>query len=209
MGAMKPHPETEYEIYAQTSENRAGAFFFLVKPEPRSLIELAGLAGMPDPRHLKLADEPGAEVVLGSWADLSSVVRLREYSKHVCLEIYFSVMAFISLYDGIDRNEELALDKDPALPVAHTFRDACLKLDPEVALVILNNTVAATDFMGTEIYPQVLSWDAYGLSIDASLLYVNEDLKYNLWDMPPIDERDQLPIERGMIVFGGKGNQRW
>jgi hypothetical protein len=206
---VKPHPTTEHEIYGQTAEKRAGAFFFLVKPESRSLIELARLAGMPETHHLKLADEPGAEVVVGSWAGLSSVGRLREYPKHVCLEIYFSQMAVIGLYDGIDRKRDLPLEQDPALPLAYTFRDACLRLQPEVALITTSSVIARTDVMGDEIYPQVLSWDAYGLSIDASLLYVNEDLKYNLWDMPPIDERDKLPIERGMIVFGGKGNKRW
>ena len=209
MGPVKPHPTTEVEIYAQTAEKRAGAFFFLPRPESRSLVDLASLAGMDDPFHERLAEESGAEVALGWWAGFSSVARLHEYPDYVALEIFFSLMSFIRLYDGIGRSADLPLDRDPALPVAHTFRDACLRLGAEIGLFTIHPMYAATEWLENEVYPKVRIWDAYALSMDAGLLYANDDVKYNLYAFPDIDARDHLPVERGMLVFGGRGRRRW
>lgn len=210
MGLVTPHPETEIEINSHVNEKRAGAFFFMPKPESRSLAQMAATSGMVDGAVHHLADEPGAEVFTGFWGGLFGIARRREYPDYVALEIFFSVMGFIRLYDGHPgRRADLPLERDPALPVAHAFRESCLRLGAEVGLLTLSNIISATRFLAEDIYPKVHRWDGRALADVAGLLYVNDEYRYNTFDMPDLVERDQLPVEQGMLIFSQRGRKRW
>jgi hypothetical protein len=194
------------------SDHRAGAFFYLLKAEPRSLIELARASGMVDPGEIRVADEPGAEMAVGEWGPLIGVLaRRREYDKHVALEFFFSFYRWSDFYEGSDyeRRDTHPVEDDPALPLAYAFRDTCLRLDAEVGILTLNNLVADTDYQEREIYPNVARYRVDQLAIDAGLLYLNERRKDLLLGLEALDEQDQLPTERGILLFGGRGVDRW
>lgn len=210
METVRPARSTDSEIYAYTGDWRAGAFFFLPKPEHRDVVELAEAAGVVAIGFDRWPGRTTRDLPAGTWSPIEGVVlRRREYSEHIALEVFFSQNAFDRLYDGIPTRKELSLEEDPALPVAHAFRDACLRLNPDVALFTLDNYVADTDNQEKEIYPLVRGNDDEGLAHEGGLLYLNERRKYGLYGLELLDERDQIPIDRGMLLFARRGRSRW
>ena len=204
--------ETDIEIYADLSDTRAGAFFYVPRPEPRGLMDLVRAAGMPRAGHKKLANVPEAEIAIGEWGPVvGALARRREYSRHVALEIFFSFYDWSEFYEGTDYRARAThpVEEDPALPLAHAFRDTCLRLDSEVGVLTLNNMVSDTEYQEKEVYPLVLEENVYRLAAWAGLLYLNDDLKDLLLGTEELERQDQLPIERGLLLFGGRGVKRW
>ena len=159
---MNALEDTDAEIYAHMSDHRAGAFFYLPKPETRSLIELVRTSGMAHPGVRKL--ETGAEIASGGWGPLVGVLaRRREHARHVALELYFSYYSYAELYDGSDyeRRETHPVEDDPGMPLAYAFRDTSLRLDPEVGILTVNPLVLDTELQERDVYPLIERIDGW------------------------------------------------
>ncbi|MCP2728754.1 hypothetical protein [Limnofasciculus baicalensis] len=103
----------------------------------------------------------------------------------------------------------LPITSDPTLPIALVFKQACENLLPEAA------------FIATHIYDSELDWildrewmilakDATALADERfGLLYLNEEISQYWIHHPQRDERDNLPVASGKLVFAGRDDLRW
>jgi hypothetical protein len=198
----------------------AVAAFFIERPEkPPSLETLLRLAGVEDLQPLsgeeKVAfgvHERDAEVYLGRWSVVGQVwARLDEVDhRHICLQLYFSQNV---LHDLLASGDDAPLSR-----LAEDFAAACERLGCQVAFIDTGshygdesweNGLGNADWVLSH-YPAVLGSDANALADERfTLLYV-DDIAARLWDSDPVrDDRDEIPVSRGRLVFAGRGPDRW
>ena len=209
-GTASPLDETDVEIHSYVGDHRAGAFFFLPQPETWGVREMAIVAGVEDPCAEMPPGVPGAEIAIGDWGELRTVVvRRHDYPSHMCLEILFSHGDVYRLYDGVPVDRPLKVTEDPGIHVALRFLDGCLRLRPHVGYLTLDSVVAGTAYQEQVVYPLVRDRDAQGLAYEGGLLYLNREREAGLYGADVLNERDELPNEDGILLFGGRGRERW
>lgn len=125
---------------------------------------------------------------------------------HQLLIIYFSQSRFLK---GIpDEDGDLPLEKDGNLQLALTFKNACETLQPEVAYIATHTYNAEFDSIINNA-ERIETYDADRIAADAGLLFLDgiiaDCLTYPLAHSP----QDALPVKSGLLVFSGKGSDRW
>jgi len=204
----------------------AAAFFLERGSSDRSLGEMLTLAGMQDLQNLSdqekralAINDPSVGVIYGHWDTFGDAWSLLDrLQHHDCLQIYFSMNHFLDLRPEKAGNENLPLEQDPSLPMAYTFRDACERLQPEVAFV---DTYAHYGDETWENKQGNRAWilDHYSMVLESNaneladerfgLLYLN-DYMSQLWDSNRLrDDRDAIPVSSGCLVFARRGWARW
>lgn len=163
--------------------------------------------------------DPKIEVIYGEWGEFENVwARVDKLQYHSCLQIYFSRNRFLDLCPDEADDENLSLEKDSRLPLAHTFRKACEQLQAEVAFFDTSahygdraweNKQGNRDWI-IDRYWMLLESDINALADEQfGLLYLN-GYTNQLWDSDPLSEgRDTIPVSKGCLVFAVQGAGRW
>jgi len=184
------------------------AFYVPLERGEQHLEPLAKAAGVTDYRAT--TDVEGDPRFLGQFAGLFCEIELTRGEQHWLLEIEMfqqDVRALQGQYEG--RPDIIPLDKDPALGLALTFRDACLALKPRVAFLSTNwghdhewvvgreQHILAKDslhFYGTRYALTYLDWQMMGR------------IPY-FWEPDP--DREEMDVGAAMLIFRGRGKNRW
>lgn len=107
--------------------------------------------------------------------------------------------------------------KSPTLPLAVAFRDACLKLEAEMAIFSGEMAIDESFYIWKEWlrdqYVYLVNKDVDGmLRRYYGLLYLNRELTKrwpaSYWGHPE-EDRDVCPVEKGYMIFGHQGRYRW
>jgi hypothetical protein len=191
------------------SERRLAAVFFISRSQPlipfELLLERAKATGIVLRKERSISINDSA---ICQWAGLIDCQAcLHERPHYRILEIKFWQSQFLELRrSGI---HSISLEVDPALEVATTFKHACENLLPEVAFIVTHTYEAESEWI-LKKEQLVLEMNATALADERfGLLYLNEQIG-QLWiDNPLRDNRDNLPIDHGRLVFAGRGNSRW
>jgi hypothetical protein len=127
-------------------------------------------------------------------------------SDHVCAQLYFLSAELINLRVGA-RDDDLPLERDPALPFAIAFRDGAARVDADVAILATHNP--SLDAI-LERYWMVQTGDATTLAAEYFGLLYLDDSQVLGWRPPDhLLDRDKLPGGPGLTLFAGKGRSRW
>ncbi|MEH2064496.1 MAG: hypothetical protein V7K50_19915 [Nostoc sp.] len=202
------------------------AFFIEHGSNNFSLEQLLTLAEMKNLQYLSEDEklglgihDPSLEVIYGEWGAFEDAwARLDRIEYHNCLQIYFSMNHFLDLIPELPDDQNLPLKEDPLLPLAYTFRNACEKLQAEVAFVDTHahygdeaweNKQGNRDWI-INYYWMLLESNVNALADERfGLLYLNEYMN-QLWDSNPVrDDRDIIPLSQGRLAFAGRGSARW
>lgn len=198
---------------------------FCCKKEPAgpTLQERARDAGMTEVAVLDRGNrialgfhDPEREVVGGVWAAFGMAWAIQDHIEGLeCLQIYASMNSYFDA--EIAANDSLSEGEDPSLPYIATFRDACLHLEPVAAFLDTRahygderweNKQGNRDWVLSQAR-RVTASDANGLADERySLLYLSESLAKR-WDSNPIrDDRDEVAVPTGRLVFARSGPAR-
>jgi len=190
------------------SEHRMAAIFFIpMEPDsvPPSLHDLVTRAGMdqllPESGPVTKSLYGQTEVVFARWGVMESVYAHRQIlAQHVCLQV------FPHRNDLLDR--QIIGNPEAAMPIAETFRDACVALQPDAAMLYTGADRIEPEYLDAQ-YPFVLGLD--GILLDKSysaLLYLNAEIA-SYFPKAYHAGRDQLPAGDGLLLFRGTGDDRW
>jgi hypothetical protein len=194
------------------SDRRNGAFFFLLRQEPKpSLDELATAAGVASLSRWPWPEEEEEEACYGDWGGIDSVrARVHHLSMHDCLAIDFLQSDLLDLLPPREGHEALPLEEDGALPVALAFRDACERLRPEAAVLATHPQMLQDSQWLNACYSAVLGMDPNLLdSYRGGLVYVGPDMAAEWEPYRLRQDRDSLPVKEGMLFFRRTGWGRW
>jgi hypothetical protein len=191
----------------------AAAFFIPHRDRAVTLDELATTAGCePYPAPPRV---DGLRV--GRWAGLSARFRLISLPYHWVLVVYFLESEFHGIRvddlsnDEFDRRRgaDVPLDQDGSRILAFAFRDACNRLAPDAAFIVTHLWQAELQhLLGIEW--MVLGHDGNSLVSEGfGLLYLGPEAKANLSLHLPEPDRETMPVERGCLIFAGRGWNRW
>jgi hypothetical protein len=145
-----------------------------------------------------------------SWAGFRCEIRVQDLDEYRVLIVVFSQREFLAL---VDLEHAVELERDGAITLAESFRDACQALRPPVAFVLTRPEFAENGFPSTDSYVAeqdalVLTWDSDGLvGRRFGLLYLSAD--YAAMIEQPVSGRDELPAGDGRLIFAGTGQHRW
>lgn len=144
------------------------------------------------------------------WAGMSGHAFLdKNISSYQLFIIYFSQRDFLRRGEYSQQDKNLPLEKDGNLELALTFRDACEALEPEVAYIATHTYYAEFDWILKTI-DKIETYDADDIADEAGLVYFNNEILIDLiTERPPGEERDTLPVNKGKLLFGGRGSKRW
>jgi hypothetical protein len=169
----------------------ASALFFIPlerrPPSDQALFEALGCAGG----------------TLGPLAIADRGVDVLEF--HACAWVSFLRSAFFEL---VRHDHEIALEQDPALPLAFALRDGAARAGADVAALV---TEAHMIKSPKDWYWMVTLRDAYSLLQESfPLLHLGEAVVRD-WDPPPglLASRDELPGSPGRTFFAQRGRDRW
>lgn len=109
--------------------------------------------------------------------------------------------------DLIDRvPDDGAPGPDESDVLAQAFRDACERLRPEVAFIVAHLDQAVPERL--RAFAELRDPNALA-DARLGLLYVSAALSRR-WTADPLrDDREELPVDGGRLVFAGWGRQRW
>jgi hypothetical protein len=152
------------------------------------------------------------EVRYADWAGLRCEVRVMELEQLRVLLLVFLQSDFLDLvgeHPAGDDTTEVPVEEDGAIAVAEAFRDACGVLGPDVAL-ILSSPKADLDGYVAEQEAAVLTGDVLALiKAGLGLLYLSAAYASDIDPILAPDQRDELPVEAGRLIFAGTGPHRW
>ena len=152
-------------------------------------------------------NRPPDEVIECQWAGMACQAYTEdELSSHQLLVIQFMQDTFIK---GISlEDSDLPLEKDQNLNVALAFRNACEALEPEVAYIATHLDTAEFDAI-VKVTDKIEGYDADYIAGEGGLVYLRGVIADCLTDPPPEYAPDTMPIDEGILVFGGRGSKRW
>jgi hypothetical protein len=198
------------------------AFFFETGQGRSHLHALVRAAGMTDVAPLDDINrralgfrDPDREVFGGTWGAFGSTwAILDEHDGVRCLQLYASMNLYL---DSQLTSEKRQATENPLLAYVSTFRDACLRLEPVAAFLdtrahygdeCWENKQGNRDWVLSQAR-RVAASDTNGLADERySLLYLNESLARR-WDSNPIrDDRDNVDVPTGRLVFARSGPAR-
>jgi hypothetical protein len=166
------------------------------------------------PSEDALLDAIGVDRARGTWSVLPRVEpAVLELSDHVCALIRFPQSGLLNLRAATDPDiHPQTLELDPALPLAHAFRDAAVRAGCEVAILATRPHQSDSEWF-EERYWMVIGQDASSLAAERyGLLYLSDEVLTG-WDPPAaLMDRDELPGrpgEPGRTLFAGQGWARW
>jgi len=184
-----------------TDRSLTAAYFVPRTGAGAALEALAEAAGVRDARRVTGAAAP----LDGVWAGLGAQIGCSRLQLHDLLWIRISQRAFLDAR-ALDAPADLPLARDPNLPQAEAFRDACLALTAEVGVFVTHPAEAEIDRIEA-LYRHVLGLDAEALARSSvGLLYLDERMR-DAFRPPP--DRDTLPVARGLVLFARRGDARW
>jgi hypothetical protein len=178
-------------------EQRARLVFFLTRRE-----------GEPEPLMEPLLQRAGAtelrcvdSYVLGTWLGLDCEAQLDVLPYHFVLQIAIGINNYLDIVRADARADAFA----------RAFGAACVRLSAVVAFVCRNLSSAVSagevtaEILGQE-YRVLAKMTESLLAERFSLLYLDDELaRYLPGGTLPNEE---LPVERGRLLFGGSGAQR-
>lgn len=161
--------------------------------------------------------EPDRELLGGTWGGFKKTwAIIDDVEQYRCLQLYSSAARYTdAMYQkGEQRN---AQEDDPLLAYVHTFRDACLALNPRAAFLDAgahyedeswDNKLGSRTFT-LEQAPLVAAGDADALAGQFfSLLYLDTRMLAN-WSQESAElDRDVIELPRGKLIFAGSGPTR-
>jgi hypothetical protein len=187
-------------------QKRLAGVFFIPRGRDLSIEELLRKAGAEDISAPSVSSDPSG-LLDCKWAGMYCKASLDSLSKHQVLQIYFWQSSFLALLN--EESADIPLERDGALPLALSFRDACEALSPEVAFLVTHQWQANRDVVLSREW-KVLTKDANELANERfGLLYLDEDIGQYWTYIPRLDNRDSLPVSKGLLVFAGQGSSRW
>ena len=143
------------------------------------------------------------------WSDMDGQAYFSyNLSLYYLLIIYFSQSDFLSRGQYSQQDKNLPLEKDGNLKLALTFRDACEALEPEVAYIATHLDTAEFDAI-VKVVDKIEGYDADYIAGEGGLVYLRGIIADCLTDPPPEYAPDTMPIDEGILVFGGRGSKRW
>ena len=131
-----------------------------------------------------------------------------ELISHQLFIIEFMQSVFLGRGKYSEQEDNLPLEKDGNLELALAFRDACEVLQPEVAYVATHTYYAELEWILKNVQ-RIESYNAIKIAGEAGLLYMRGILADCLVDPPPEDAPDTMPVKEGVLIFGGRGSDRW
>jgi hypothetical protein len=170
-------------------DKRLVAAFFLPATEDVPLPDLLARIGATDIGRIRLAP---STLVSCRWAGFS-------------VEAFLDSRLGLRLL-GLPFFQSAFFERLPDEELLTAFGDACEILRPLVALTATHLHQADVDALWA-LAPAVLEQDLARL-VEAryGLVYVPEDMV----DEVPYDaDRDRVPIDSGVLIFGGSGEHRW
>jgi hypothetical protein len=140
---------------------------------------------------------------LGPLAIAKQGIDVLDY--HACAWLSFLRSSF---FDLVRHETDVALEQDPALPIALQLRDGAARAGAEVA-VLVTETHMIKDIPSW--YWMVAAGDATSLVRQSfSVLILGEAVTRD-WTPPEglLDDRDELPGGPGRTFFASRGRDRW
>lgn len=188
------------------------------RPPLQDLVRVAGMARVaPLGAGSRLAlgiHDSDEEVVGGTWGSFGDTwAVLDETEGLTCVQLYASMNRYLDAQLAADDSRSEA----PVLAYIATFRDACLSLKPVAAVFDTRshdgderweNQQGSRDWVLAQSH-LIAASDTDGLADEwYSLLYLSEPL-VRLWHSNPLrDDRDQIDVPGGRLVFAGSGRAR-
>jgi hypothetical protein len=198
------------------------AFFLDAATTNPDLRSLAHEAGLRNAKPLDADDRAGLglgarEVLGGTWEVFQETWAIvDQHSSLVCLQLYSPYVRFV---DARLNEQEHGPEAEGATPLAYvkTFGDACLKLEPTVALL---DTRAHHGIQQWEAQQGNRDWvlaqaervaagDVNALADErVSVLYLSELLMLR-WESDPVrNDRDAIELPKGRLIFASRGPAR-
>jgi len=188
---------------------RAVAAFYVPLDRGEQTVEhLSKAAGVTD--YCIVPDAEGDPRFLGRFAGLYCEIMLTRGEHHWMLEIEMFRQDVWALQGRDEGGPDIVpLDKDPALKLALTFRDACLALQPRTAFLSTNLAHNHEWVLRGEKYILAEdSLDFYGSGY--ALTYLDQDMMCALpgfWIPNP--DREEMDVGAAMLIFHGRDKNRW
>ena len=143
------------------------------------------------------------------WAGMACEAYLdNEIPSHQLLVIFFLQSVFLGRGKYSEQEDNLPLEKDGNLKLALTFRDACETLQPEVAYIATHLDRAEFDII-MKVVHKIEVYDANYIAGEGGLVYLRGIIGDCLTDPPLEYAPDTMPINEGVLVFGGRRSKRW
>jgi hypothetical protein len=173
-------------------------------PSPRELLRRAGAT---DIATAPTTSSDPSGLIDCSWAGLACKGFLDTLPDHLLLVIFFWRSSFLEMLPEVD--EPTPVEDNGAPPLVRTFAQACEDLSPEVAFIVTRLDQADPDrlrsyeWMVLARLADVLADERFGV------LYLNDEVSQYWTPHPVRDDRDSWPVQRGRMVFAGRGSYRW
>lgn len=174
-----------------------GIVMYLPRERQGSAEELLRAGGI-TPSHRR------GDIVYGCWDALDFLVEadLTEMDYHRKLWIKFHEGDWLELRPF--RSDHCPQEADGGMKLVYAMRDLCARLQPNVAM-FLSFTYHDEDWLDDNEYI-VLGNDIEGLlALRPSVLYVNEQIAGFLTNPALLAGREQIPIDKGLMVLPSTG----
>ncbi|HYO72954.1 MAG TPA: hypothetical protein VEU33_43530 [Archangium sp.] len=123
------------------------------------------------------------------------------------LILYFRQGDFLEMMT--EEEGPIPLEKDGALPLAQAFARACESLSPDVAFIVTHLDQASLEWIESRAQ-WVESGDADQLANERiGLLYLSEEMSRHWTSDPILDNRDEMHVKKGRLLFSGRDSSRW
>jgi hypothetical protein len=167
------------------SKNLAAAFVLRTTDPLRELLAQAGAADIADDAR----DESG--LVYCTWAGMTC----QGYADDGLLLIFFTQTAFLEML--------------PADDVAAAFAAACERLRPDAAVLVTHPDQAEVEAL-RGLRGMLVEADIERVAaLRPGLLYVSEKLDDDQHGTWFANDRDEVPVPHGYLIFAGRGEKRW
>jgi hypothetical protein len=181
------------------SKHLAAVFFITEKGARTSLQDLLATAGAsqisPPDAVTRMAD--------CVWADWQCKGYVDSRPTHQVLHILFWQSDFLEKLD----EEDKPLEQDGLHHLITAFQSACDVLAPQTALILTHVWQADIDAV-RRLEPVVLSKDVNTLiEEDFGALYLDDQVRQFV--TTTFADRDVIKTRLGLIIFAGKGEDRW
>lgn len=179
------------------------AMFWILREKAGSLSDMLAAISPSEGTKLGPHDEPTA----CKWAGMSADCWLAEREPYRVLSLRIPQSTFFDMVEP--DNVHLPIGRDRGLPFAQTFAETALALAAEVGVLAIRGHHQDANWI------RDFEWRVQAYEIDDllderfGLLYVNDDYLPHWTHTPVRDDRDELPVARGRLLFAGRGGSRW